>query len=112
MIAYQDPVKRGHIIVEYDQGNRNPSNDAAAKAYGLLMAQAAADYTGLIVEHTDIWNSDYIPFEAKGFPCIGVYEASENPSYHRSTDTASQIEIAHLTEVAKMVLATIILISQ
>ena len=25
------------------------------------MAQMAADYTDLAVEHTDIWNSDYMP---------------------------------------------------
>jgi Zn-dependent M28 family amino/carboxypeptidase len=66
MIAYQDPAKRGHIVVEYDQGNRNPENDMAAKAHGLLMAQAAADYTSLQVEHTDIWNSDYIPLRSQG----------------------------------------------
>jgi FMN phosphatase YigB (HAD superfamily) len=107
MIAFQDAAKRGHIVVEYDQGNRNPQNDAAAKAYGLMMAQAAADYTGLTVEHTDIWNSDYIPFEAKGYACIGVFEASENPGYHKVTDTLDRIELPHLAEVAKMVLATV-----
>ena len=74
--------------MEYDQGNRHPGNDAAARAYGLLMAQAAADYTTLEVEHTDIWNSDYMPFEAKGYACIGAYEGGENPYYHKSTDVA------------------------
>ena len=108
MIAYQDAAKRGRIVVEYDQGNRNPENDIAAKAYGLLMAQSAADYTDLQVEHTDIWNSDYIPFEAKGFACIGVYEASENPGYHKTSDTIDQIELPHLAQVTKMVLATIL----
>ena len=78
MIAYQDPQRPKVVKVEYDQGNRNPGNDAAAKAFGLLMAQAAADYTHLAVEHTDIWNSDYMPFEAKGYACIGVYEGGEN----------------------------------
>ncbi len=112
MIAYQDRTRRGHVIVEYDQGNRHPGNDAAAKAYGLLMAQAAADYTSLTVEHTDIWNSDYIPFEAKGFACIGVYEAGDNPSYHQSTDTVNNVDMLHLEEVAKMVLATILLVTR
>jgi FMN phosphatase YigB (HAD superfamily) len=111
MIAFEDPARRGHIVVEYDQGHRHPGNDAAAKAYGLLMAQVAADYTSLQVEHTDIWNSDYMPFEAKGYACIGVYEAAENPSYHQSTDTIEQLDMAHLVEVTKMVLATILQIT-
>ncbi|MCW2308003.1 M20/M25/M40 family metallo-hydrolase [Rhodobium gokarnense] len=106
MIAYQGVDKPGHIVVEYDQGNRNPKNDAAAKAYGLMMAQAAADYTSLEVEHTDIWNSDYMPFEEKGYACIGVYEATDNPRYHKTTDTIENIEFPHLVEVTKMVLAT------
>jgi hypothetical protein len=107
MVAFQDPVRPDLVRVEYDQGNRHPGNDPAAKAFGLLMAQAAADYTSLAVEHTDIWNSDYMPFEAKGYPAIGVYEGGENPHYHKSTDTADTVNQNHLAEIAKMVLATV-----
>lgn len=107
MLGFQDPARPGHTVVEYDQGNRNPTNDAASKAFGLLMAQAAADYTDLTVEHTDIWNSDYIPFEAKGYACIGVFEAAENPFYHQSTDTVATLDPAHLAEITRMLVATI-----
>src|SRR6185369_18096053 len=41
--------------------------------------RTAADYTLLTVEHTSIWNSDYMPFEAQGFASIGVYNADDNP---------------------------------
>jgi len=112
MVAYQDPRRRNVVKVEYDQGNRNPGNDAAAKAFGLLMAQAAADYTRLAVKHTDIWNSDYMPFEAKGYACIGVYEGGENPGYHKTTDTAAVLDMNHLAEVTKMVAATVYLITR
>jgi hypothetical protein len=107
MVAFQDPARPNLVRVEYDQGNHHPGNDSAAKAFGLLMAQAAADHTNLAVEHTDIWNSDYMPFEAKGYPAIGVYEGGENPHYHRTTDTAETVNPSHLAEVAKMVLATV-----
>ncbi|QIF01668.1 M20/M25/M40 family metallo-hydrolase [Roseimicrobium sp. ORNL1] len=107
MISFPDPANPARIIVEYDQGNRNPQNDPAAKAYGLLMAQAAADYTSLEVEHTDIWNSDYMPFEAKGFACIGAYEAGKNPGYHTTADKPGSIDVSYLTEAARMVLATV-----
>ena len=106
MIGYKAPGSASRITVEYDHGNRHPGNDAAAKAFGLLMAQAARDYTSLEPVHTDIWSSDYIPFEAKGFACIGAYDADENPHYHRTTDVASTLDFAHLVEVVRMVLAT------
>jgi hypothetical protein len=41
----------------------------------LLMAQLSADYTDMTVEHTDIWSSEH--FEAKGFPCIGLYDGAD-----------------------------------
>lgn len=113
MIGYNASAgSPGRIVVEYDQGNGNPGNDAAARAYGLVMAQAAADYTALDVEHTDIWNSDYIPFEEKGYACIGAYEGEGNPDYHKSTDLLDRIDSAYLAEVARMVLATILVIAR
>ena len=110
MIGYKAAGSAPRITVEYDHGNRNPGNDAAAKAYGLLMAQAAHDYTALEPVHTDIWSSDYMPFEAKGFACIGAFDADENPNYHRTTDVLSTLDLAHLVEVVKMVLATIAIV--
>jgi hypothetical protein len=112
MLAFQDPARPNLVRVEYDQGNRDPGNDPAAKAFGLLMAQTAADYTNLAVEHTDIWNSDYMPFEAKGYACIGAYEGGENPNYHKTTDTAETVNLNHLAEVSKMVLATVFSITR
>ncbi len=112
MISYRNPTGDARIVVEYDQGNRNPGNDAAAKAYGLIMAQAAADYTSLEVDHTDIWNSDYMPFEAEGYACIGVFESGDSPFYHHSTDTIDSVDIAYLGEVVKMVLATILVVGR
>jgi len=110
MIGYKAAGSGPRVTVEYDHGNRNPGNDAAAKAYGLLMAQAARDYTSLEPVHTDIWSSDYMPFEAKGFACIGAYDADENPNYHRTTDVLSTVDFAHFVEVVKMVLATIAIV--
>jgi Zn-dependent M28 family amino/carboxypeptidase len=110
MIGYKAPGSGRPITVEYDQGNRHPGNDAAAKAFGLMMARAARDYTNLQPLHTDIWSSDYMPFEAKGVACIGAYDADENPNYHRCTDVASTVDTGHLAEVVKMVLATVLTI--
>lgn len=112
MIAYKDAGSAPRITVEYDHGNRHPGNDAAAKAFGLLMAQAARDYTSLDVLHTDIWSSDYMPFEAKGYACIGAYDADENPHYHTTGDTPDTLDAAHFAEVVRMVLATIVIVGR
>lgn len=108
MISFNSPGEPSRIIVEFDQGNKVAENDAEAERYGKVMAQAAADYTSLEVSHTDIWNSDYMPFEARGYVCIGAFESSENPFYHKTTDTIDKIDFPHFTEAVKMVLATIV----
>jgi Iap family predicted aminopeptidase len=106
MVGHVDPARPTNIVVEYDQGNVDPRNDAAAKAFGLQMAQLAADYTSMTVEHTDIWSSDYMPFEAKGFPCIGLYDGgADAPFYHTTHDTMNEVNLARLTEVAGLVCA-------
>jgi len=109
MIGYKAANSPPRITVEYDQGNQTGSNDAAAKAFGLLMAQAARDYT-LEPVHTNIWSSDYMPFEEKGFPCIGAYDGDHNPHYHRTADVVATLDFSYLKEVVKMVLATIAIV--
>jgi hypothetical protein len=106
MVGLVDPQRPTNIVVEYDMGNEDPRNDAAAKAFGLQMAQHAADYTGMTVEHTDIWSSDYMPFEAKGFPCIGLYDGgADAPFYHTTQDKIAQVDMARLTDAARLVCA-------
>lgn len=107
MIAYQSASKPRHVVVEYDQGNRHPGNDAAARAFALQIAQLAADHTELIIEHSDIWNSDYLPFEERGYACVGLYEASQNPGYHTTRDVLSSLDAQHVAEIAKLVVASV-----
>ena len=108
MVGHRDPARPDLVTVEYDQGNARPENDAAARGFGTTMAQAAADYTRLQVEHTDIWNSDYMPFEAKGYPCIGLYDgAADAPFYHSAEDTPDKVDPARLAEVTRLVVATV-----
>src|SRR4051812_10473365 len=111
MIGYRDPARPDLIIIEFDQGNRVPGNDADARRYGMVMAQVAADNTSLEVEHTDIWNSDYMPFEEKGYACIGLYDgAADAPFYHTANDTLDKVDVARLAEVTRLLVATIAMI--
>jgi hypothetical protein len=106
MVGWVDPQRPLVITLEFDQGNSNPKNDAAAKAFGLQLAQVVADYTPLSVEHTDIWNSDYMPFERIGSPCIGLYDGGADAKYyHTSSDTPSVVNVERLVHVAGALVA-------
>jgi hypothetical protein len=94
------------IIIEQDTGNEVRSNDVPSQHFAAKMAQMAADYTDLAVSFGPIYESDYMPFEARGFVCIGAYEAEENPDYHSSNDVVDNLNISSITEVTKMILAT------
>lgn len=111
MISFTNPGGPAQTVVEFDQGNAQSGNDAASKSFASIMAQAAADYTSLEVEHANIERSDYMPFEAKGFACIGVYNADESPVYHTTSDTMEKIDFSFLKQQVQMVLATVLTIS-
>ena len=75
------------------------------------MEQMAKNYTDLEIEFDPIDASDYMPFEARGYVCIGAYDGSaqtSNPHYHSSTDTPDNLNINFLVSVTKMVLATVL----
>lgn len=98
-----------NIVVEYDHGNRVLENDQTAAAYGAILGSLAQTAGGLSAKYTDIWNSDYMPFEAKGYPCVGLYDdGAEEPFYHSTRDTTDNVNKEKLASVARSVLATIL----
>ena len=106
MVGWVDPSRPSTVTIEFDQGNFLPGNDDAAKFYGLRMAQAAADHTSLAVEHTDIWNSDYMPFEKIGAPCIGLYDGgSDARFYHSREDAPAIVDEQRLIQIARLLIA-------
>ncbi|TIX50899.1 MAG: Zn-dependent exopeptidase M28, partial [Mesorhizobium sp.] len=91
----------------------HPRNDASAKSFALRVAQMAADYTELTVEHTNIWSSDYMPFEAVGFPCVGLYDkGGDEAFYHTSKDTIENVNKGRMVAVAKLLTASVISICE
>jgi hypothetical protein len=106
MIGYP-PTGQWSTIVERDEGNSSSGNDAASYAYADTMAQAALAYTPLSVVHGNIYSSDYMPFESRGYVCIGGFEQGENPYYHTTGDTPTTVSFPYVTDNVKMVLATL-----
>ena len=97
--------------IDVDDGTTGSvsTNNEASQILGQKMEQNAIDYTNLnIVNQWPIDNSDYMPFEARGYICIGAYDGSAvdgNSHYHSDTDIPSNLDIDLLTSVTKMVLA-------
>lgn len=105
MIGYAPGGKS--IYVEQDMGNAVESNDEPSQQFAARMAQMAADYTDLSVTMGEIYESDYMPFEARGYVCVGAYEGEENPNYHSTNDTIESVNVSFVAKVAKMILATV-----
>lgn len=98
-----------NIVVEYDSGNLVAENDEAAARFGATLSSLAKAVGGFSVKNTNIWNSDYMPFEAKGYPCVGLYDdGAEQPFYHSTGDTIANVNKDKLAGTARTVLATIL----
>lgn len=106
MLGHRPRTPTEPMVIEYDQGNRVPANDAAARAHGQAAARLAATYTTLATTHTDIWSSDYMPFEAQGFACIGLYDGgTEGAVYHTVQDTPDRVDFGRLEQATRLTVA-------
>jgi hypothetical protein len=106
MVGYPPPNLA--ITVEQDTGNVVSANNQPSQEFAKVMAQMATDYTHLPVALGEIYGSDYMPFEARGYVVIGVYDDGNNPNYHRSSDTPDTVNYAYMADVARIALATIL----
>ena len=101
--------------VDIDDGETGVDPDQAqteaSKNFGLSMKALAEAYTDLSIEFDPIDASDYMPFEARGYVCIGAYDGAAKPNnahYHSVTDVLENLDFRFLTSVTKMVLAFVL----
>src|SRR5919107_1378962 len=109
MIGYR-PQGSNEVYLEYDRGNKVPTNDISSYIVGIFMKQIALEYTKLNTTLTILSNSDYRPFEAFGYTVIGVHGGGveQNPNYHSTSDTPDTLDLKYLTSITKLLLATIL----
>ena len=96
------------IVVERDLGNAVPDNDKPSQDLAARVAQAAVDRLGVRVKLGPIERSDYMPFEARGYVTMGLYESGTYPQYHTSDDTPDRVDYAYLRDMARVALAAIL----
>jgi F0F1-type ATP synthase membrane subunit c/vacuolar-type H+-ATPase subunit K len=110
MLGHSHPGPDAPFWIEADAGNARPENDAAAQAAGDVAARMAEAHTRLTIARSDIWGSDYMPFEAAGFPAIGFYDGAAvegAPGHHSTADTVDRIDFDRLTEATRLTVATV-----
>ena len=104
------------VIIERDDNtnvkhNQVGENDTESIEFGEMMKDMTSA-VGLQFHFDSIYDSDYEPFEAKGYVVIGAYDGSadpiKNPHYHSSSDLPENIDWDYLTSVTKLVLATVL----
>lgn len=105
MVGRPDDEAGLRIFAEHDPGLRVRENDAASRAWADRLFRAA-ERAGLRPEQGPIYGSDYIPFEAAGFACIGLYDgADDQPFYHSGTDTPDGVDAEYTAKAARAVAA-------
>jgi hypothetical protein len=109
MIGYR-PQGSNEVYLEYDRGNKVPTNDISSYIVGIFMKQIALEYTKLNTTLTILSNSDYRPFEAFGYTVIGVHDGGveQNPNYHSTYDIPDSLDLKYLSSITKLLLATIL----
>ncbi|CAN5654609.1 M28 family metallopeptidase [soil metagenome] len=108
--GYLQTNTTSYIDIDDGQTGTVISNNEASKNFGLKMEGLADVYTRIDTVFGPIDASDYMPFEAREYVCIGAYDGSAlstNPHYHDKTDTIDNLDFEFLSEVTKMVLAFI-----
>ena len=106
MLGHRHRQPNAPMVIEYDQGNAVARNDAAARDFGQDAARLAAQHTTLATTHTDIWASDYMPFEAQGFACIGLYDGgAEDALYHTTQDRPDRVDYIRVEQATRLAVA-------
>jgi Zn-dependent M28 family amino/carboxypeptidase len=96
------------IFVDEDRGG-NPRNNADSKKLVARVQELAKTVVKVPTRVDPAYGSDYIPFEQRGIPIVGLYEAGEDyPDYHKSTDTPDKVDFAYVTDIARLTLASIL----
>ena len=104
------------VIIERDSNtdvkhNQVRENDTESIEFGEMMKDMTSA-VGLQFHLDSIYDSDYEPFEAKGYVVIGAYDGAadsiKNPHYHSSSDLPENINWDYLTSVTKLVLTAVL----
>jgi hypothetical protein len=95
-----------NIIIEEDRGNHVAANDARSEHFATILSDLALSDTHLAPRRGAIYDSDYMPFEHFGAPCVGLFDgSSDQPWYHTGKDKRHVVSAPQCVEVTRLVTA-------
>lgn len=95
------------IVVEHDPGLRNRENDEESNAWAGRLIHHVRD-AGLEPIAGEMYGSDYMPFEANGVVCVGLFDGADTAEfYHDEADTPDKVDTAFCASATAAALALI-----
>jgi peptidase M28-like protein len=81
---------------------------SAVPVYGLYLPDVAPTLMQAMSPH--VFRSDHAPFWARKIPALMWTDTAEfrNPNYHQPTDTPETLDYAFMTEVARLLIHTVL----
>ena len=91
-------------FVNERSGVRPAAERAASKAWGDRLQAIVYGY-GLGVSRGPLYGTDYLPFEAAGYPAVGMYDGADTePFYHNAADLPAVVDADYLARCASAAL--------
>jgi hypothetical protein len=101
------PNAARELLIEQDEGNVVTSNDGPSQSLASRIAELAHDNALGPLKIGPIYDSDYMPFEERGYVVVGLYETGTYPAYHSTDDTPEKVDYDYLVNVAKAVMLAV-----
>jgi Peptidase family M28 len=100
------------IYCERDEISPPKGNNALSWLITDTLVNLCKLYTALTPELSQVFSSDYIPFQEKGFVVSGLYQFSNFPYRHTKTDSLYRIDTTSFLEASKLAVAATIHFAQ
>jgi hypothetical protein len=101
------PNEAGEVVVEYDR-SKPVANNRTSKRIASEVA-AVASHLGIRTKMGAINNSDYMPFQSRGYVTIGLFESGDYEDFrHTGQDEFGQVKFWYVARVTKVALAALL----
>ena len=95
-------------FLDIDEAGRKNNNGESARLIARL-EDLAKNVVKVPTKRDPAEGSDYMPFEQRGVPIVGLYEGEYRyPHYHKSTDTYDKVDFGYVTDMTRLTLTFLI----
>lgn len=96
------------IFCERDEGNVIVNNDQLSALFTDTLARIFEIYTSFTPVISAAYSSDYMSFEALGYPITGLYQFPDYPYRHTKNDSLKYVDTLYVQEALKGCVASVL----